>query len=236
MDGVDPKRRLAALRFATRVFGGVVVMIPPLCTVLAGDLLMGSDPTQDPELAHDEQPQHTVTLDTFQLGRFPVTVAEYACFVRVGHAEPRPWEASRTWRGQLRTLDHPVVNVSWHDAVAYAAWLSQVTATPWRLPTEAEWEKAARCDPVAGHARLYPWGDAFDRARCNAYESRRHGRSTPVGRYPHGASPCGARDMAGNVWEWTSSVYMLYPYRADDGHELGESTESRAPRCRSGTM
>jgi iron(II)-dependent oxidoreductase len=99
-------------------------------------------------------PQHAVTLSAFHLGRFPVTVAEYACFVHAGLREPPRWPQL------LGKLDHPVVYVSWPDALAYAAWLARLTGEWWRLPSEAEWEKAAGWDPVADQARLYPWGDA----------------------------------------------------------------------------
>ncbi len=105
------------------------------------------------------------TLAAFSIGRFPVTVAEYACFVEAGQRQPQQWPT------QLQKLDHPVTYVSWDDAVAYAAWLAQMTRQPWRLPTEAEWEKAARWDRAPGVARLYPWGDMFDPSRANTRES-----------------------------------------------------------------
>jgi formylglycine-generating enzyme required for sulfatase activity len=160
-----------------------------------------------------------VTLPAFQIARCPVTVAEYACFVRSGQREPRNWQV------QLAKLDHPVVFVTWHDAMAYAAWLAKLTGQHWRLPTEAEWEKAAR----GTDGRIYPWGGTFDRTRCNTYESG-IGTTTPVGNYPNGASPYSAQDMAGNVWEWTSSLFKRYPYRADDDRERVDSTENRVMR------
>jgi formylglycine-generating enzyme required for sulfatase activity len=147
-----------------------------------------------------------------------VTVAEYGCYLRAsGKTAPTD------------ELDHPAVRVSWRDATAYAAWLAQLTGLPWRLPTEAEWEKAARYDPNTRTSRIYPWGDTFDKARCNTYESGIRG-TTPVGTYPNGASPCGALDMAGNVWEWTSSLFKPYPYNASDGRERADSTDSRVLR------
>ena len=109
-----------------------------------------------------------------------------------GHEPPSHW-GGKAPPDELR--DHPVVYVSWRDCVAYAEWAGV------RLLTEQEWEKAAR--GIDG--RVYPWGDEFDSARCNTYESG-IGATTPVGRYsPGGDSPCGCADMAGNVWEWTAS-------------------------------
>ncbi len=175
-----------------------------------------------------EAPPHTISLPVFAIGTYPVLVAEYACFVRAGHALPA--NVGRiTWEAQFSRLDHPIVNVSWHDATAYAAWLSQLTGQTWRLPTEAEWEKAARWDDARGHAREYPWGDHFESVRCNTRESTL-GATTAAGTYPNGASPCGAQDMAGNVREWTSTLYAPYPYDAEDGRERADSHGERVQR------
>ena len=223
--------RLAALGFAARRVNGVEIILPPLCDVPAGDFLMGSDPQQDKDAFDDEQPQYVIPLPhAFQIARHPVTVAEYTCFVRAGQPAP-PDGTFRpiTWDEQLKRHDHPVVCVSWRDAVAYASWLAKTTGQPWRLPTEAEWEKAARWDAANRHSRIYPWGDAFDKVRCNTSESGKGG-TTPVGSYPSGASPCGAQEMAGNVWEWTSSAFKSYPYDASDGRERADSTDNRVLR------
>src|SRR6185437_17051539 len=115
--------------------------------------------------------------------------------------------------------------VSWSDAMAYVVWLAQLTGQPWRLPTEAEWEKAAR----GTDGRIYPWGDEFDKARCNTRESG-IGTTSPIGRYPNGESPYHVQDMTGNVWEWTSSLFQPYPYRKNDGRENINSTENRVLR------
>jgi formylglycine-generating enzyme required for sulfatase activity len=218
--------RLAQLGFTANKRNGVAFITPPVCQVPAGEFLMGSDPRRDKGTYTDgtEQPQHRVNLAAYAIARFPVTVAEYACFVEgANHRQPQQWA------NQLQMLDHPVVYVSWNDAVAYAAWLANLTQQPWRLPTEAEWEKAARWEARSGVARLYPWGDTFDASRANTDEGGKGG-TTAVGSYPNGASPYGAEEMAGNVWEWTHSLYKPYPYTESDGREVGNSTENRVLR------
>src|SRR5262249_12480427 len=130
---------LMQLGFSTsHAANGAEYVIPPLCAVPPGDFLMGSDPAADIGAYNSELPQHRVTLAAYQIARYPVTVAEYAYFVQAGQQEPADWQQ------QLRQLDHPVVRISWHDAIAYAQWLSGCAGQPWRLATEAEWEKAAR--------------------------------------------------------------------------------------------
>jgi formylglycine-generating enzyme required for sulfatase activity len=208
---------LSKLGFAAyRTARGAEYIAPPLCAVPAGAFLMGSDKRTDPQAYDSEQPQHSVTLTAFQIAKYPVTVAEYACFVRAGQMAPERWQQ------QLSKLDHPVVYVHWRDAVAYAGWLAAHTGQFWRLPSEAEWEKAAR----GTDGRIYPWGNQFDASRANTGKKD----TTPVGSYPGGASPYGAQDMAGNVWEWTSSVEKPYPYNAGDGRERAESTGNRVLR------
>lgn len=160
-----------------------------------------------------EQPQHEMTLPVFEIGRYPVTNAEYAAFVEAsGYRAPQHWRD-----GPLpeELADQPVTYITWQDAQAYVAWLRDRTDQPYRLPTEAEWEKAARGDD----GRLWPWGNDWDPARANCQPAG-PGERTPVGQYsPAGDSPYGCADMAGNVWEWCSSEYRDYPYRADDGRE-----------------
>jgi formylglycine-generating enzyme required for sulfatase activity len=188
---------------------------------------MGSNKHEDPQASEDELPQHSVALETFQIAKYPVTVAEYACFVRATkRMEPRGLFNDLSWTQQIsQRLDHPVVNISWRDAVAYAKWLAQCTGHPWRLPSEAEWEKAGR----GTDGRIYPWGDLFDAAQANTVDGERGG-TTSIGSYPSGTSPYGALDMAGNVWEWTSSIFKPYPYIASDGREQIESTGDRVLR------
>src|SRR5579859_2018270 len=207
---------------------GVECILPPICPVPAGIFTMGSDPRRDP-MAFDrnmpqgwpfdrEMPQHLVEVDGFAIGQHPVTVAEYACAVRA-NAVPEPptdeiYHPEGDWAKQQAYPDRPVVNVSFYDALAFVTWLRNVTDQPWRLPTEAEWEKAAR----GTDGRIYPWGNTFDAARCNCSDSS-IGTTSPVGSYPTGGSPYHAHDMAGNVWEWVSSALLPYPYRQNDGRE-----------------
>ena len=134
---------------------------------------MGSDKAKDSQAQDDETPQYWVEVGAFQIAKYPVTVAEYALAVRAGAVREPPdmWDVN--WAIQQQRHDHPVVNVSWHDAVAYVAWLNMVTGQRgWRLPTEAEWEKAARWDPQRRDSRIYPWGDTFNKDRCNSRRER----------------------------------------------------------------
>jgi formylglycine-generating enzyme required for sulfatase activity len=207
-------------------------VLPEMILIPAGEFLMGSNPSVDKDARDDEQPQHTLYLPDYYLAKAPVTQAQYAAFVQVtGHrvpnvdadwAKPYNWSGSTPPRGKE---EHPVVSVSWHDAVAYCNWLAEVTGKPYRLPSEAEWEKGAR----GSDGRIYPWGNQWDAKRCNTFEGGK-GDTTPVRAYPHGASPYGLLDMAGNVWEWTRSVFESYPYVPEDGREDPERGGPRVVR------
>ncbi len=241
--------RLASLGFRGVNVTGTPAIESPLVSVAAGPFLMGSDPARDPVAkepwAKNETPQDWVELAAFQIGTYPVTVAEYALAVRAGAVHEAAVEEREilgmefpavTWQMQLQRPDHPVVCVSWQDATAYVAWLCEVTGqSGWRLPSEAQWEKAARWDARQGVSRIYPWGDSFDKHRCNTNEGGIK-TTTPIGSYPandlrrSGASPSGAEEMAGNVWEWTSSLYKPYKYIENDGREDQDSTASRVLR------
>jgi len=191
-----------------------------LVRVPAGEFLMGSDPAKDKDAQDDEQPQRRVHVSEFYIGKTPVTNAQYATFVKATeHKVPEHWENDKTPSGKE---DHPVVYVTWHDAVAFCEWLTQETGKNLRLPTEAEWEKAAR----GADGRIYPWGNEQPTAElCNFDDNV--GNTTPVGRYsPQGDSPYGCADVAGNVWEWTQSLYGGYPYDQADGRE-GLKAEGR---------
>jgi formylglycine-generating enzyme required for sulfatase activity len=188
----------------------------------AGKFVMGS--RDDNKLAmDDERPQHTVEIPyAYRIARYPVTIAEFAAFRPEGSQRP------------VGSPDHPVVFMKWYDAQAYCKWLTdQLRADGTlgakeivRLPTEAEWEKAARGE----YGKEYPWGDEWDEAKCNSEESK-IGTTTPVGQYsPQGDSPYGVADMAGNVWEWCQSKYKPYPYKADDGREDLSGDDNRMLR------
>jgi formylglycine-generating enzyme required for sulfatase activity len=144
--------------------------------------------------AYDDEALREVNLPPFRIGKYPVTVAQYLTFVEEGTAPNRKPE---NWEGQQEHPNWPVVNVTWHQATAYCAWAGG------RLPTEEEWERAAR----GPNGTKYPWGDDdIDPSRANYVDSK-IGHPTPVGLYPCGASAEGACDMVGNVWEWTSSKW-----------------------------
>jgi formylglycine-generating enzyme required for sulfatase activity len=162
-----------------------------MVAIPAGEFIMGEG---------DEQ--HRVFVDAFKISRYPVTNMQYQTFVAAtAHPAPDHWPEGAY---PPNKSNHPVVNVSWDDAVAYCRWLSEATGKECRLPTEAEWEKAAGWDVEKGLKRTYPWSDQFDASLCNTSESG-IGDTTPVGVYPGGASPYGVMDMAGNVWEWTAT-------------------------------
>ena len=173
-----------------------------MIAIPAGEFTMGSD--------HDvERPPHPVFVDAFEIDKFEVTSQEFERFVwETGYVTDAEKASETSWRYYAKNKpNHPVVKVSWNDAKAYCEWAGK------RLPTEAEWEKAAR----GTDARVYPWGNQWDAAKANAKEAGYRG-TTAVGSFPAGASSYGVMDMAGNVWEWTSDWFQPYPgYPGGDG-------------------
>ncbi len=164
-----------------------------------------------------EQPQHTISLDAFYISRYPVTNAEYKKF--------KP-----DWKIPNGKENHPVVNVSWDDALAYCKWAEG------DLPTEAQWEKAASWDDAKKIKRVYPWGDSFDKSKCNSSEAG-IGDTTPVGKYsPQGDSFFGLGDMAGNVWEWCADWYDENFYKNSPRENPRNDTPSQYRVLRGGSF
>jgi iron(II)-dependent oxidoreductase len=183
----------------------------------AGAFTMGRD--DGPE---DERPAHQLTLPAFHIDRLPVTNAQFAEFLNVrGHStakgerfydyddgDARIHPVNGKYVADKGYENHPVVEPSWLGAREYCAWRGK------RLPSEAEWEKAAR----GTDARRYPWGNEIP-TRTRAQFGARFNDTAPVENFNAGASPYGVLGMAGNAWHWVSSAYRPYPYRADDGRE-----------------
>lgn len=202
---------------------------PSEVLVPGGPFTMGT--TAEPWSLDNERPAHARLVPPFHIDTAPVTNGAYLAFMEDGGYDnsrwwtPEGWALVREnglrsplfWRreaGQwLRRRfgvtevvppDEPVVHVSWYEADAYARWSGR------RLPSEAEWEKAARFDPASGRSMRYPWGDA-DPTPERANLGQRHLRPAPAGSYPAGESPLGVRQLIGDVWEWTSSDFLPYP-------------------------
>ena len=194
--------------------------------VQGGTFIMGSN---NGDANH--QPEHHASVADFYIDRWPVTNAEYKKFVdATGHTVPNyqvSWcdTESYNWDSDNKTYpegkgDHPVVLVTWDDAMAYAAWAGK------RLLTEAEWERAAR--GLDGYR--YPWGNEFEAGYCNCKEAGLH-QTSPVGYFsPDGDTRDGLIDMVGNIWEWTNSLFRPYPYDADDGRESRQADGFRVLR------
>jgi eukaryotic-like serine/threonine-protein kinase len=217
----------------------------------SGDFLMGAVPN-DPFAktsiengrAYPEIPQFTLYLDGYWFDKYEVTNAQWAKCVDAGACKPSNLERSFTrekYYGNPDFDNYPVLYVDWFMAGEYCEWAGR------RLPTEAEWEKAAR----GTDGRLYPWGNEeitgeyANFCDINCPEIKLHANpnyddgypdTAPVGSFPKGASPYGAMDMSGNVWEWTSTIVMPYPYDAADGREDPDPTDVPGERVwRGGT-
>ncbi|MCC7162291.1 MAG: SUMF1/EgtB/PvdO family nonheme iron enzyme [Anaerolineae bacterium] len=277
-------------RFVPQLFNGVKVIVPVMAPVPPGEYHIGSA-DDDQNADDDEKPQHTVSIPAFEIGRYPVTNAEFACFIKAdGYKQDKYWETDLAkrwlqgedvtggqfgawldeWRwmqdtfdwkerhersgnyspDEIKTLEYiaslsedelrrvvtsqlgqksrehphywddaqynnasqPVVGITWFEARAYCAWLTEMTGKWYRLPTEAEWEAAAR----GKQAHIYAWGDDWDATKANTIEGRVL-KPSPVGVYDAVApSPFGTSDQTGNVWDWTSTLHQPYPYAIDD--------------------
>jgi formylglycine-generating enzyme required for sulfatase activity len=203
MKGEGPARKEAITEDASpvkaQIFEGMVV-IPE------GRAILGSDTTgrgRDPW----ERPEHEVRMHSFMIDQYPVTNDDYRRF--------NPEHSFAPGHGR-----HPVVNVTRQEAEAYARWAGK------RLPTEMEWERAARGDDD----RNYPWGSDYKANRANTSESGKFG-TTEVDAFPDGASPFGVMDMIGNVWEWTSSWYTSYPGARRPFDYTGQQAVVRGGTC-----
>ncbi len=267
-----PQRRAAGEALGQLGDPRIQTTDPAMVRVPAGAFRMGTPEADAPaiiaEYAHahviprflaKEAPQHHVDVGEFLIGKYPVTNQEYAEFIRAtGHGIPDSWDGPDYPVGKA---NHPVARISHADAEAYCAWLKERTGRPFRLPTEAEWEKAAR----GTDGRTYPWGNDFDPDRCNTLEGHTFATlykrarplyklvmrvgafvvdngligdnfdkvlaTTPVGIYPDGASPYGALDMGGNAEEWVADQFALYP-----GYPYGDEYDWSAEDwvCRGG--
>jgi toxoflavin biosynthesis protein ToxD len=268
-----PRRRAAGTALGLLGDPRVPSHEPVMLRVASGPFRMGTLAEDQPRIIKEykharvqprfiakEMPQHEVEVAEFEIGKYPVTNREYAEFVEAtGQPRPASWTGPTYPEGKS---NHPVVRISHEDAVAYAEWLAKETGVPYRLPTEAEWEKAAR----GTDGRLYPWGNEFDPERCNTLEGNTFAglykkarpvynvvlrvgsvvvdsglfgdrfdqalATTPVGIYPNGASPCGALDMAGNAEEWVADKFWLYPGYPFDEDKFDWSAEDWV--CRGG--
>ena len=285
-----------------RYAGGVEAIEPQMVRIPAGEAILGGE---DEEADEDEKPESHVPVATFELAVYPVTNAEFACFIDAkGYDDPSLWttggqawlrgegqldpETEQNLRGlyrvfsrdveafiarmkQTRAMDdaqadffrwvtanmsedeyvqgytdqmlgerrrepsywrdsrynrptQPVVGVNWYEAMAYAAWLARLTGKGYCLPSEAQWEWAARRS-----TRRYPWGSPWENGKCN-WRGSGLNAPNPVGVYPHGATDDGLHELAGNVYEWTTSLYRPYRYQADDGREAADVEGLRVVR------
>lgn len=206
---------------------GVCEPAPDWVSIPPGPFLIGSG-EHDPDAFSDELPQREVFMPAFRIARYPVTNAQWRRFVEAGGYGDERWWSSAGWEqlrregrrqpplwddGRSRTMNHPVVGISWYEANAYCAWLGAQLDETVRLPSKAEWEKAAR----GPDGLLYPWGNHWLPHCCNV--DLQAGATTPVGCYPDGASPYGLLDMSGNALEWTATQWTD-SYLEHDGSEL----------------
>lgn len=199
-----------------------------MALISEGDFMMGSNNGPD-----DEKPEHRVFMKSFLMDVLPVSNADFAKFLNtrglqnhLGESfyddddrDARIHQRNSIWQADTGYATHPVNEVSWVGARDYCAWLNK------RLPTEAEWEKAAR----GTDGRKYPWGNSKPTNKHALYGAA-YNASAPVDAFPEGASLYGVLDLSGNQWEWVSSAYRPYPYSADDGRENQTAGPVRSTR------
>lgn len=228
-------------------------MLGELVLIPAGSFTLGH-PTHP-----DASPQHRLDLPAYSIGKYPVTNEEYAEFITAGGYRTEEYWTQMGWRWlqsrpqtepgfwkdpRFNSQRQPVVGVSWYEAVAFCNWLTanyssiqrgkEGRGRGFRLPSEAEWEKAAR---GALDARVYPWGDTY-KPNCANTAELGMGRTTAIDAFPRGASPYAVHDLAGNAYEWTLSKWgmnwqeleFVYPYHPADGREEIQGSAARVMR------
>jgi formylglycine-generating enzyme required for sulfatase activity len=197
------------------------INVAEMVLITAGEVIIGTASKTDLTFGHEANPQ-SVFVEAFYIDKYEVTNAQYAKFLEAtGYRTPKFWGYD-----ELKAPEQPVVGVNWADAEAYARWAGK------RLPTDIEWEKAAR----SADGRLYPWGNSYDLSRGNfddggQMDGKRDGYAmtpAPVGSFVDGISPYGLHDMAGNVWEWVASVLVEHEEVSDE-HEHEQEEEKEVP-------
>jgi len=251
------------------------------CYLPAGSFLMGSHKQQYKEAYDNEIPQSEISLPGFYMGRIPVTNAQYSAFVKTdGYEDSKYWtkdgwdcrnmekiDRNYDFGAPFNLMNHLVVGVSWYEALAFTKWLNErwlgqnkmPKGMKVKLPSEAEWEKAARggieipgehlilslpdirvdysapLETNPNTKRIYPWGNDPDSNKANCYDTGISATSA-VGCFPDGAGPYGCEEMSGNVWEWTRSIYKEYPYGPNDGRENIDASKDKRRVLRGGAF
>jgi iron(II)-dependent oxidoreductase len=204
---------------------------PEMVLIPAGEFLMGSDKRVDSRTHRDEMPQRRVYLSAYKISRYPITNGQYKVFLdATGYIAPYHWQDGKI---PLAKINHPVVYVNWDDAQRYCEWLSKIRDHTYRLPTEAEWEKAAR----GTDGRIYPWGNQTPDAKLLNYYAEALRKditmdTVPVDSYPPGVN--GLYDIIGNIWEWTADWY-LYDYYTNSPASNPKGPESGLHRVLRGS-
>lgn len=227
--GYDKLILSLGIHFDTHDIDTSLFIGPEMVQIPAGNFLMGTTKEQArtvlKEVNNDkdwekrlewEQPQRVIFLSEYFMAKYQVTNREYQIFVHnTKYSPPHGWDGTQFPLGKG---NHPVVNLSWNDAIAYCKWLSMKSGKQYRLPNEIEWEKAARGED----GRIYPWGDNFDSQKANTKETKL-GDTSEVGHFsPQGNSPYGCSDMIGNVWEWCNNLFDEDEYKQRIGFLVGD--------------